>query len=166
MIPLVIGGGHAQVEKFADFYEENAKTLKTSEVLVPRNQAGESVPVVIRSLKVWFPNDVRSKLVVSEEEEKNNNLKSIFAPIDSVPKLTDNIVMRVNLFTHAGGEYVSLLQQPVIVDANVPALKNNDYSAYLKSDIRVAPGAVVVLQREYLHMGEFDFPSLVSLSWA
>ena len=65
------------------------------------------MPVAIKSLKLWFPIELKS----STDDEKTP--EGIFQQAESTPTLTDNAVLRVNLYIHYEREGYMSLHQPI-----------------------------------------------------
>ena len=127
-----------------DAYEEKPTSAKSNNVLLLRKHSQLS------HLTLWFPTPMR----------KDVDIDNIFTDT-RVPPSPQDTSMRINVYTHDGTAYVSLLTQPILVGAQLMAGYAHNVSAYIKPNYAIPKNSVLVVQREYFQ--ETDFPNLVSI---
>jgi hypothetical protein len=142
---------------YIDSYEEKSTTVKTSKVVVPRGGDG----LQLQNVTVWFPTAIDK---LETEDKKTEPVTTLFVEVSEPPKIHNNIVMRLNVYANNGDKgYTSLLTRPIIIDSQCKARENNTFSAFVDPNCCVKSGTVLVIQREYFHIGEYDFPNLVTV---
>lgn len=155
---------NAPAPLFIDSYEERSVTIKTSKVVVARCDG----PMRLSNVTVWFPNAIE-KLDTEEAKSKAviiDPVNTLFEDVTEPPELHNNIVMRLNVFANdENNSYSSLLTQPIIVDSQLKAMESNTFAAYVNPEFVIESGTILVVQREYFHIGKYDFPNLVSLKF-
>lgn len=129
--------------KMRDFYEENAKLQKTTQIISANGG-------MLSKLKVYLPLEHKTEVIEAAED-----------PLPGLHLLEEKQskpLLRINLFTNGpNGTYISLLDTPIVITANSKSRQTLDFSKY----ITLAFADAVYLQRTYLTSE--PVPNLVSV---